>query len=137
MLVWYCIPFSRGLCLWNPGMGTKYEYFVIFFDYPLSMRHSFKYYFGYDNSTCTYKVVVFYTDVEHDGCDEKTMAKVFSLGMILGEIYVVSLVLPHQWCRDKNNGVYLNSTISWFVLHDHCCSNYGSCSKYSSFTVDR
>jgi hypothetical protein len=57
MLVWYCIPFSRGLCLWNPGMGTKYEYFVIFFDYPLSMRRSFKYYFGYDNSTCTYKVV--------------------------------------------------------------------------------
>jgi hypothetical protein len=76
--------------------------------------------------------VAFYTDVEHDGCDEQTMTKVFSLGMILGEIYVVSLVLPLQWCRDEPT-----STISWFVLHDHCCSNYGSCSKYSSFTVDR
>jgi len=92
----------------------------------------FKFGFGCDNSTDTYKAVMvrFNTDGDNGG-EVRNTVKVFTLGDNIWkqiESFPVEVVFHHRCvldeCRgrlDEYAGVYLSNSISWLISHRYKC----------------
>ncbi|GAU20754.1 hypothetical protein TSUD_239480 [Trifolium subterraneum] len=125
----HCIDHYYWLCFWNPATRTRSKRIST------SLRNDFKFAFGYDNSTETYKTVAFRVDLE--GGNAKSEVKVFTLG----NKYPIDIqcfpVIPLYWFhRGKNNGVYLSGTINWLALSNYFFSNYDF-GNHSMITVEQ
>ncbi|GAU25540.1 hypothetical protein TSUD_259740 [Trifolium subterraneum] len=124
------------LSIWNPAMRTKSENLTILPNSTPDLDECCKFCFGYDNSTRTYKVVVFYY-VEVKRGYPKSVVKVLSLGDNSWRDIQCFPVLPLQWSYlYNNNGVHLNGTINWLAFRDYN-SSVTVADQYSSVTVDQ
>ncbi|GAU25543.1 hypothetical protein TSUD_259770 [Trifolium subterraneum] len=88
-------------------------------------NHNFKFSFGYDNSTRTYKAVAFYVE-EEPGCNPKGVVKVFSLGDNSWRDIRCLPVLPLHCLFYNDNKIYsvhLNGTINWIALRNYINSD--------------
>jgi F-box interacting protein len=118
---------DQWICFWNPAIRTKSIKFpVLFFSHNSNYYVSFS--FGYDNSTRTYKLVVFYMEMDFE--PGSLLLKVFSFGgddddnSCWRDIQCSFPVLPLFWHHDNiktidNKGAHLNGTINWIVLRDY------------------
>jgi len=126
----HCSGSYDSLFFWNPATRTYSRRISI------SLPSNFKFAFGYDNSTETYKVVAFRGYIEGDIV--RSVVNIFSLGNEHSRNIQCFPVIPLYWIYgDKNNGVHLNGTISWLALHDYFDSNYDFCWKDGSVTVEK
>ena len=102
----------------NPATRTKFEIFL-----PYS-NCSFRYSFGYDTLTETYKVVALFITKEHDNA-ARSMVKIFTLGDNSWRNIQCFPVIPLLWVRSHyNNGVYLSGTVNWLAVSDYSGSNF-------------
>ncbi|KAK2449709.1 F-box/kelch-repeat protein [Trifolium repens] len=117
---------DQWICFWNPAIRTKSIKFPVFFSHNSNYYVSFS--FGYDNSTRTYKLVVFYMEMDFE--PGSLLLKVFSFGgddddnSCWRDIQCSFPVLPLFWHHDNiktidNKGAHLNGTINWIVLRDY------------------
>jgi F-box interacting protein len=117
-----------GLRLWNPATRTT-KHFGYFRDdagssksKTFSSRDLFKFNFGCDKSTDTYKVVASRYNPKHQ---LKSNVKILSLSdnvwRDIESFPVVPLEFdyPEKHDRNVNCGVYLSSTLNWLAIHNH------------------
>jgi hypothetical protein len=104
------------LCIWNPATRTISDDFGFFVDYE-PLLGPFKFSFGCDYLTGTYKVVALHTqtNVEKETENEglwRSKVRVFSFGYN-GWRYIQSFPLvPLIW----NDGVHLSGTVNWLAI---------------------
>lgn len=113
------------LRFWNPAVGKisyKLGYFV---DNVLGLYTHFKFAFGYDISSETYKVVLLVLDEARNS----TEVRVFSLGHNVWRTIqnFPAVPLPFRYSHPGvHDGVYLNGSLNWLALH----SNFRSVGSY-------
>jgi len=104
-------------CLWNPATRTMSDELGLFWDYK-SLLGPFKFSFGCDYLTGTYKVVALNTESNEEKETEfeglwRSKVRVFSLGdFCWREIQSFPLV-P----LIGNDGVHLSGTVNWLAIH--------------------
>ncbi|XP_058749952.1 F-box/kelch-repeat protein At3g23880-like [Vicia villosa] len=103
-------------CLWNPATRTISEKLGFFCDYEPSLG-PFKFSFGCDYLTGTYKIVALHTQRNEDGesNDDAWISKVrvFNLGDNCWRDIQSFSSVPLVW----NKGVHLSGTINWLSIH--------------------
>jgi F-box interacting protein len=115
------------LYFWNPA--TRMESRKI----SITLFRNFKFSFGYDNLSKTYKVLAF--SVAH--VNATSVVKVLNLGDYSWKNIQCFPVLPLYWFnRDKNHGVYLSGTINWLALRNYFYSDY-EFDNVSKITVEQ
>ncbi|XP_058749949.1 F-box/kelch-repeat protein At3g23880-like [Vicia villosa] len=103
-------------CLWNPATRTISEKLGIFCENE-PLISPFKFSFGCDYSTGTYKIVVLHTE-RNEGAesdDDIWISKVraFNLGDSCWRYIQSFPLIPLVW----NDGVHLSGTINWLSIH--------------------
>ncbi|KEH23643.1 putative F-box domain-containing protein [Medicago truncatula] len=101
--------------LWNPAIRKMSQKLGYFWDGVLGLYFSFKFAFGYDNSSHTYKVVMLLLDE----AENRTRARVLNLcDNVWKPIQNFPAVLLH-FCDTKpganDGGVYLNGSLNWLA----------------------
>ncbi|GAU25541.1 hypothetical protein TSUD_259750 [Trifolium subterraneum] len=142
LIVISCPYRDEWISFWNPAMRTKSENFKICPDSTLRSRSHYKFSFGYDILTQTYKVIAFYFYVQERkrGCKSKCVVKVFSLGDNSWRDIQCPPVSPLDYHRDNNNnncGVHLNGTINWLARKDLIVSLDLSTETYTQLLLPR
>jgi len=101
--------------LWNPAIRKMSQKLGYFWDGVLGLYSGFKFAFGYDNSSQTYKVVMLLLDEAENG----TRARVLNLrDNVWKPIQNFPAVLLHFCDTDpgvNDGGVYLNGSLNWLA----------------------
>lgn len=125
------------LRFWNPCTRTKSEKlgYLSLLNYPIHERRYFKFAFGYDNLTSTYKAVLlnFHT---RTGTTKITTVKVFSLADNLWRNIENFPAIPLQLLnvgQRVQHGVYLSGTVNWLAVFDN---PFYSVDKYVIISLD-
>ncbi|GAU28171.1 hypothetical protein TSUD_313300 [Trifolium subterraneum] len=125
---------------WNPSTRTTYQDLVVLTHDDIDdyvNPHSWKFMFGYDDSTRTYKVVAYRIDFERENVRQVTgesEVKVFSVGD--GDNCWRTIqsfpVIPFDPKFDRYSRVsnHLNGTINWLAINNYFYSFY----EYESIT---
>jgi F-box interacting protein len=129
----------QDVCIrfWNPCTRTKSEKlgYVSLLGYPIHQRRYFKFAFGYDNLSSTYKVVLlnFHTRTR---TTKITMSKVFNFGDNVWRNIQNFPAIPLQVLnvgQRVQNGVYLSGTVNWLAVFDF---PFYSVDKYVIISLD-
>ncbi|AES75691.1 putative F-box domain-containing protein [Medicago truncatula] len=114
-------------CLWNPATRTISEELGTFRCYNTSSE-TFKFGFGCDISTGTYKLVAYRAeedDANHSG-SWRSQVRIFSLSDNCWR-NIESFPLIPIGCiqiNRNNNGVHLSGKINWLVIRNYFCASY-------------
>jgi len=123
-------------CLWNPATRTKSEKLGIFKDYVnIYLSKPYKFTFGCDISTETYKVVAISEKPilskegdEEDVVSWKCQVRIFSFGdncwRKIQDCPLIPVCVMNILINRINNGVHLNGTINWLCLPDYLLPSY-------------
>ncbi|KEH34308.1 F-box protein interaction domain protein [Medicago truncatula] len=115
------------LYFWNPATRTKFRNILI------TLSRDFKFSFGYDTLSKTYKVIAFIVESVYG----TSVVKVLSMGDDSWRNIQCFPVLPLYWFhRDKSQGVYLSGTINWLALRNYFYSDY-EFDNVSKITVEQ
>ncbi|XP_058749951.1 F-box/kelch-repeat protein At3g23880-like [Vicia villosa] len=103
-------------CLWNPATRTISEN-IGFFCGNESLLSPFKFSFGCDYSTETYKIIVLHSE-KNEGAESGdniwiSKVRVFNLGDICWRDIQSFPLIPLIW----NDGVHLSGTVNWLSIH--------------------
>jgi F-box interacting protein len=113
---------DHSFSFWNPATRTISETLMSFRQYHNCTReYFFKFVFGYDNLTETYKVVSLGLKIEDILITSSV--RIFTLGDNVWrniDCFPVELVY-HPACFTTRDGVYLNNSINWFARHRYNC----------------
>lgn len=107
---------------WNPAMGKMTQKLGYICDNVLGLYTHFKFAFGYDVSSDTYKVVLLISDEARN----RSNVLVMSLGNNLWRPIqrFPAVPLPFRYSDPGvNDGVYLNGSLNWLALRDSFHSN--------------
>ncbi|KEH23071.1 F-box protein interaction domain protein [Medicago truncatula] len=128
-----------SIYLWNPST-RKISAELRSFHCRIPQEHNssrlelFKFAFGYDDSTKTYKVVAYRVEENKDSVKPKSEVNVFNFGGNSWKNIQSFPLIPLNWLDDSNtslnNGMHLNGTVNWLAIHEHFYSHY----KYESIT---
>jgi len=128
-----------SIYLWNPStrkISAKLGSFHcrIPQDHSNSHLELFKFAFGYDDSTKTYKVVAYRVEENKDSVKPKIEVNVFNFGGNGWKNIQSFPLIPLNWLDDSdtslNNGMHLSGTINWLAIHEYFYSLY----KYESIS---
>jgi len=110
------------LRFWNPATRTRSKKLgFLFVSGPPGGPFHFKFTFGYDASTRTYKVVAIHAEKNKEEGSWKSLVKVFSLGNNGWRNIQSFNTVPINWygCHYSNirlnDGVHLNGTVNWLT----------------------
>ncbi|AES80289.1 F-box protein interaction domain protein [Medicago truncatula] len=102
----------------NPATRTTSPKFGHFPSFPLQICFSFKFRFGYDNSTGTYKVVAYCCNP----LEKRSIVRILTVGNFWRDIEsfpAVPLHIDYDHDRYCHNGVYFSDTLNWLAIHNH------------------
>ena len=116
------ISLNYWLRFWNPATRTRSKKLGFLCEIvPLGGPFHFKFTFGYDASTRTYKVVGIRAEKNEDEGSWKSLVKVFSLGNNRWRNIQSFNTVPINWygCHYSdirlNDGVHLRGTVNWLT----------------------
>lgn len=107
-----------SIYFWNPStrkVSKKLGSFIYSTPIDQSYVHlnSFRFAFGFDDSTKTYKVVAFHVELEYNASE----VKVFTLGGSCWRNIQSFPVIPLNWV--DSNGVHVSGTLNWLAIHKY------------------
>ncbi|MCI00298.1 F-box protein [Trifolium medium] len=120
-----CLLFRVGrnywFCLWNPATRTISKDLGIFHDNN-ALSGNFKFNFGCDISTGTYKVVAYRIDQDEENEDSwRSQVQLFSISDNFWRDIESFPLIP---VNRNNNGVHLSGTVNWLALSNYHYSFY-------------
>ncbi|XP_058736935.1 F-box/kelch-repeat protein At3g23880-like [Vicia villosa] len=100
---------------WNPATGKISQKLGYFWDHMLGLYTHFKFAFGYDNSSETYKIVLSILDEAANRTNVRVLTVGDNVWRSIQSFPAVSL--PFRYTNPGvNDGVYLNGSLNWLAL---------------------